>query len=176
MSNIGRALVISAILAAPATGAWAEMPKELKGSWVLDVAATERHVTTSPQWKAEDAKYLPIFVKQMSQFVFEFEENAIVSSMRGRRQILPVVLKENSGKTYVFEGTIRDKSVTVTVSFVDDRTINIQSSATDDMDYYLWKRGQPTDKAGADDKSLAIEIMKKALETPSNEAGEGNSE
>ena len=176
MGNIGKVLVVLAILAVPVTEAWAEMPKELKGSWILDASATEKHVTTSPQWTAEDAKYLPTIMKRMSQFVFEFEEDAIVSSMRGKQQSLPVVLKENSGKTYVFEGTIRDERVTVTVSFVDDRTINIRSSATADMDYFLWKRGRLTDKAGADDKSLAIEVMKKALEGPLDKTGEGDSE
>lgn len=176
MGNFGKALVVLAILAVPVTGARAEMPEELKGSWTLDASATEENLKTSPQWTAEDAKYLPTIMKRMSQFVFEFEEDAIVSSRRGKQQILPVVLKENSGEMYVFEGTIRDERVTVTVSFVDDRTINIRSSATDDMDYYLWKRGRLTDKAGADDTSLALEVMKKALEGPLNKTGEGGSE
>ena len=176
MSNLGKALAVVAILTVPVAEAWAEMPDELKGSWVLDASATEEHLKTSPRWKAEDAKYLPTVLKRMSQFLFEFEESAIVSTMRGRQQIIPVVLKENSGNGYVFEGRVRDQSLTLTVSFVDDQTINIRSSASDDMDYFLWKRGELASGAGPSDESLATEIMEKATKTPSNKAGDGNSE
>lgn len=175
MRHIGRALVVLAILSLPVTAAWAEMPRELKGSWILDASATEERLKTSPKWTAEDAKYLPIVLKRMSQFLFEFEEDAIVSSMRGQRQIVPVVLKESSGERYVFEGKMPDRTMTLTVSFVDDRTINIRSSETDDMDYFLWKRGHLTGEAGPDDEALATEIMERALKDSSNKADEGDS-
>ena len=176
MRSLVKALAVLAILTLPVTTAWAEMPNELKGSWILDAPATEEHLKTSPQWKAEDAKFLPTILKRMSQFLFGFEEDAIVSTMRGRQQVIPVELKEKSGHTYVFEGKVRDQTITLTVSFVDDRTISIRSSASDDMDYFLWKRGQLAEEAGPSDASLATEILEKATKTPSNQAGDGKSD
>ncbi len=176
MSNIEKVLVGLAMMSISITGAWAEMPKELKGSWILHASATETHMKTSPKWKAEHAKYLPTVMKRMSKVLFEFGDNAIVASTGSKQQTLPVMLKESSRTKYVFEGRVREKSVTMTVSFVDDRTINIRSSATDDMDYYLWKRGSLTNKAAADDKSLAMELMKKSLEEFSDKTDAGDGE
>lgn len=175
MSRVGTVLAAVTILLLSATEALAEMPQELKGSWILHAQATEDYVKTSPKWKAEDSKFLPTVIKRMSQVLYEFKDSAIIVSMRGKQQAIPVVLTERNAKRYVFEGTIRNTIVTMTVSFVDDATINIRSSTTDDMDYYLWKRGQLTNKAGADDKSLAIEVGEKVLENSSNktDAGDG---
>lgn len=153
MSRIGIFLGVT-ILLIFATKVLAEMPGELKGTWVLHAEATETYMKTSPKWKEEDKKYLPTIMKRMSQVQYEFEGSAIIVSMRGKQQTVSVVLKKNNRKEYMFEGTIQGKAVTMTVSFVDDGIIRIRSSATDDMDYYLWKRGRLTDKSGTDDESL----------------------
>lgn len=42
------------------------------------------------------------------------------------------------------------------------------------MDYYLWKRGRLPDEKGPSEKSLAIEVMKKSLEDPSNKPDSGD--
>jgi len=168
MGNLGRVLVSMIIVATSATVASAEMPKELKGSWILDAQATQKYVKTSPKWKAEDEKHLPMIIKRMSQMQYKFTDDAIVMSMRGREQVIPVSLKKSDAKKYVFDGKLRGQDVTMTVFFMDDATINIRSSATDDMDYYLWKRGSLASKEGPSDKSLATEMMQKALENTSN--------
>jgi len=175
MSNIKRVLVAIAITGVAPIGAFAAMPEELKGSWILDAEATEKYMKTSPKWRAADEKYLPTILKRMSQVLYEFKGDTISVSMRGKRQVLPVALKKSSSKKHVFEGEVQGKLLTMTVAFVDDATINIRSSSTDDMHYYLWKRGHLTDNTGHDDKSLAVEVMKNSLETRTNkpDAGDG---
>lgn len=175
MSNTRSVVLGLAIMVLSATGAMAEMPVRLKGTWILDAEATAALMKTSPKWKAEDEKYLPTILKRMSLMLYEFEDHAISVSMRGKKQVLAVVLQESSAKKHVFKGTVEGETVAMTVSFVGDATIKIRSSSTDDMDYYLWKRGRLTGAADADGKSDAIEIMKKSLTTPSGEraANEG---
>ena len=146
------------------TTSMAEMPDTLKGSWILNADATSLYIKTSPKWDASGEKYLPTILKRMSQMAYVFNDKAIVVSMRGREQALPVTLSSSEDKTYVFDGELRGKSVTMTVSFIDETTINIRSSATDDMDYYLWSRGEVPGEDGPSDEELATEVMKKAME------------
>ena len=120
----------------------AEMPKDLKGFWILDAKATAAYMQTSPKWKAEDAKYLPRIIQRMSQATYLFEDGKITVSTRGRQQPLDVVLKTSEKPRYVFEGNVGDQALTLPVSITEAGNLNIRSSATDDMDYYLWKRGK----------------------------------
>ncbi|MBW2664449.1 MAG: hypothetical protein JRD93_21350 [Deltaproteobacteria bacterium] len=174
MKRIEHVLMALVIVVISATPVLAEMPKSLQGTWIIDAEATETYIKTSPKWKAEDAKYLPTIMKRMSQVVYEFDDDSITVSMRGKKQPLQVALKQSEKKSYIFEGNVGDKVFTLTVSITDEGNLNIRSSATDDMDYYLWKRGQPDNKAEVDDKKLAIELMKKSLENSSNKSDAGD--
>ena len=176
MRGIGIVLGALMTLAFSTTATLAEMPKDLKGSWVLAAEATEHNIMASPKISPEAMKYLPTIMKRMSQYVWEFDDNVISSSRGAKKETLTVVLKENDKKKYVFEGQLRDQIIMLTVTFVSDTTINIRSSATDDMNYYLWKRGQLDRNTTEDnDRSLAIEIMEKSLNNSTDrpDAGEG---
>lgn len=119
----------------------AQMPDTLEGSWILDVEATQAYVKSSPKWKEADAKHLPMVLKRMSQVSYVFEGDAITISARGSAQKLPVTRKSSKAPAYVFEGEKGDDSVRLTVTISEEGNMNIRSSKTDDMDYYLWKRG-----------------------------------
>lgn len=177
MSRIWIVMGALMILAFSTTATLAEMPEELKGTWILDAQATEHYIMTSPKWKPETAKYLPTIMERMSYYVFEFDEGVIIASRRAKKETLPVALKENDKKKYVFKGEIRNQTITMTVTFVNDTTINIRSSATDDMDYYLWKRGRlDKNRISKDDRSQPIELMKKALNNSSIKSDEADNE
>ena len=51
MQRIRNAFVVLSVVAFSAAAALADMPKELKGTWILDAEATEKYVQTSPKWK-----------------------------------------------------------------------------------------------------------------------------
>lgn len=161
-----RACVVFSVVMCVVMGVFAEMPDELKGSWVIDEAATTEFMKTSPEWKTDNAKFIPSILKRMSQVVYLFEGDTICVSMRGKTQTLPVTLKETRAEKYLFETQVRNETVTMTVSFVDADTINIRSSSSDDMLYYLWTRGTPTSDAVPSDSALAIDVMTQAIVTP----------
>ena len=117
------------------------MPDALEGSWVLNAEATQAYVKSSPKWNEGDEKHLPMVLKRMSEVAYVFEGDAITISARGSAQMLPVALKSSEANEYVFEGEKGDDSVTLTVTISEEGNMNIRSSKTDDMDYYLWKRG-----------------------------------
>lgn len=169
MNRILRALAIVAIVTISTTTTQAEMPEALKGSWIFDADATEAYMQTSPNWKAEDEKYLPTILKRMSQAAYEFTDDAFIVSMRGKTQALNVTLTHSEKKIYIFEGTLADQNITLTASINDGGGLNVRSSATDDMEYYLWKRGLPQSADAVSDEKLALELLKKSTEnTPAN--------
>lgn len=155
-----------------ATLALAEMPGELKGTWILDVKATEHNMKDSPEMKPEDEKYIPTILKRMSQYQWKFEEGVIESSRGSKKQELSVTLQESDKNNAVFKGKLNNQTIIMTVVFVSDRVINIRSSATDDLNHYLWTRGSLDSGAQSNDGSLAIELMEKSL---SNSAGKPGS-
>jgi len=142
MRKIEAVLAALVMAAVSTTAIAAEMPKELKGSWILNAEATTEYMKTSPKWDEATAKHLPMIIKRMSKLVYLFEDDVITVSMRGKGHALPVVLKSTDKKTYVFEAKAGKRVITLTVSINDAGNLNIRSSATDDMDYYLWKRGE----------------------------------
>lgn len=149
------------------------MPKILKGTWIVDATATEANMKTSPKWKAEGSKYLPTIMKRMSQVMYAFDDDTITVTMRGKKQPLKVALKHSEKKRYLFEGNVGGRVITLTVTITGEGNLNIRSSATDDMDYYLWKHGRPDKKTGFDDKTLARELMKKSLVNSSDKKSGG---
>jgi len=173
MQRIRNAFVVLSVVAFSTAAALADMPKELKGTWILDAEATEKYVQTSPKWKDEDAKRLPMIMKRMSQVLYELKDGAMIATMWGRSQTVAVTLNKRDGKSYVFDAKVRDQTMTMTVTFVSDATITIRSSTTDDMDYFLWKRGKLPKEAGPNDKALALEAMKKAMEQATAKPAKG---
>jgi len=148
------------------TTAFAELPAELAGSWVLDSEASEKFVKTSPKWDAEGAKFLPTILKRMAMVQYTFEEGSISVSMRGKAQKIPASLVKSEGQVHTFEAKAGDKTFTITATINEKGQLNMRSSSTDDGDYYLWKRGTTAPSADVSDKALNAEILKKALEKP----------
>jgi len=177
MYKIGTLWIQFVFLMFVTTQALAEMPKELKGFWILEAQATERNILASPKLTPKDAKYLPTVLKRMSQYVWEFNDGVITSSRGTKNKTLTVVLKENNKKEFVFEGQMDNQTIMMTVTFVNNALINIRSSATDDMYYYLWTRGKLDNGMAKDsDSSLAIELMEKSLNNSSVSSDAANGE
>ena len=81
---------------------------------------------------------------------------------------MPVTLKQSDKGKYIFEGKMGSNVLALTISINSDGNLNIRSSATNDMDYYLYKRGKPDSLKPADDKKLALEIVKESLDCSSH--------
>lgn len=146
------------------TSAFAELPAEIAGTWVLDAAATEKFIQTSPKWDAEGAKYLPSIIKRMLMVQYTFEDGSISASMRGKAQKIPATLVKSEGNVHIFEVKAGEKEITITATINEQGLLNMRASNSDDGDYYLWKRGTTDAAADVSDHTLNTEILEKALE------------
>jgi len=148
MRKVRRALAGLIIVAISATAASAEMPKALKGTWILDAQATEKYIKAQPDWDAEHAGILKEQLYQMREMMFEFTDDAFVASRLGlkEKERVSVTLKESNSKKFVFEAKMSGKAGALTVTFVTDTAITVEQSGDDSMRYYLWKRGSLPEK------------------------------
>lgn len=168
MNRIKKMTMIVSAALLPIYSMAVEMPKELAGTWILDAKATESFIQTSPKWKPGDEKYLPMIMKRMSQVLYTFKNDSIIAAMRGKEQALPISSVKRDGKNYVFEGTAKGKPVTLTIIPKKGGMINIRSSAHNDMDYYVWKRGTLPKEKGPSDEALVIDAVKEGMKESSN--------
>lgn len=141
-----------------------EMPAAIEGSWVLDAEATKAKLRATPDWKAEDEKFLPTVLKRMSQVSYAFKKGEVVASRRGKQRSIPIDSVKSDDGRYLLTGKVGDQELTFTVTLVDEETLNIRLSLTNDMDHFLWQRGTLEAVNGPDDDALAIEAAAKALE------------
>lgn len=124
--------------------AWAEVPKELKGTWVVDLVPSIQYMQTSPKWTDQTATHLPPILQRMSQAMYEFTDDYLVVSIGGKKKKLPVSLISTQSNVTVFERTVGGQLHTLTVSMMNGSNINVKSSFNHDLDFYLWKRGRVT--------------------------------
>ena len=134
---------------------WAEV---LKGTWVIDLVPSIQYMQTSPKWTDQTATHLPPILQRMSQVMCEFTDDSMVMSIRGKKKILPVSLKSTQANVIIFERAVGDQPTTLTVTLMNGTNINIRSSISNDLDFYLWKRGRVTKEVAASDVALALEL------------------
>jgi hypothetical protein len=168
MRNI-KAFILTgiAVIAMPAMGL-AEIPKELKGTWVLDIAPTIKHMKTSPGWNDQTEKDLPPIMKRMSQVMFEFTDDSLVLSVRGKKNTIPVSLKSTQSNVYIFERNVGEKQSILTVSITKGTNIIFRSPTNNELDSCLWKRGRLTKAQGPRDEALALELAMTGNKKPSD--------
>lgn len=165
-NTMKKPLITTIILTLLAGLASADMPSALRGTWILDAEATVKNLKTSPKWKAEDEKYLPSILKRMSQIEHGFTHDEVTVSFRNKKQSIQVDAVKKDENKYLLSAKAGEHEITLTVTLKSGNRINIQSSATDDMDYYLWKRGALSKDKGVSDQKIVTEILKKSLESP----------
>ena len=146
-----------AVMALSAT-ALAEVPKELKGTWVIDLVPSIQYMQTSPRWTDQTATHLPPILQRMSQVMYEFTDDSMVMSIGGKKKILPVSLKSTQANVIIFESAVGGQLHTLTVSNTNGTNVNFKSSASNDLDFYLWKRGRATKEIEASDVALALQL------------------
>lgn len=155
------------VLANLVTAAVAELPAKIAGSWVLDAEATTKFFPTSPKWKESDARFLPEIIKSMASMKYSFSEGKMTLERKGKLHSVDATLLEQKGDTFIFElQPSPNYSFKMTCTVNEKGLLNIRSSNTDDLDYYLWKRGDLDTQEKVSDAKLATEVMKKAIKQP----------
>ena len=139
-----------------------DVPTALAGVWILDREKTEVHVRESPKWSVDAEKYLPVIFRRMGQGFFLFEPGVLHYQNKVKQQSFDIKLIEQSETRFVYS-ILPEEKAQLTFTLNVEGNLQIQSSSSNDMDYYVWKRGPIPE---VDDRSEAIELIKAMLAEP----------
>jgi hypothetical protein len=112
------------------------------GTWQVDFERTMEESKKSPKYVPGDAERLPVIVKTMMNALTLKITGQAVTYVQGTRELsLPYRLERDDAST-VLVVTQDGKQFTLTLSLRDGQVMNVKSSGSDDLDYYIWKRTQ----------------------------------
>ncbi len=113
------------------------------GEWSVNIERTLEEVKKSPKYNPEDAANMSEMLKKViSMMRIEVKDRELISSRGNRRTVLPYTLKSSGDDTVTLSVLASGKEVEIKLSLIDGKYMNLKSSATDDMDYYIWERSQ----------------------------------
>ncbi len=119
----------------------AQLHDDVVGVWQLDREETESNIRQSPKWDEEIERVLPMILTKMEAINYNFT-GAVLTVVQGeRKQVFDYIVSSDAGANpVVLEMLVDGQTVNLEITFISDNQINIKSSETDDMDYYIWKR------------------------------------
>lgn len=116
----------------------------LIGSWLVDEAATEQNIMTSPQWSemsTEEKAMFPEVISEMSiNMMITFTSKTIVTDMVGRISEVPYRISTASDSLFILQATTENGDVQLTIRLFENGGMQFSSEANDDMTYYIWKK------------------------------------
>lgn len=139
----------------------AQTPQTLKGTWAVDIKATEKLLKNSPP-PTQDLQWISLSSGLMFQMTYEFTDNAIaVSAYTSEKKILYRLLSGQDNKLrYVSEIKQADRDDIWTVNIISDENISISSSQSPATKYFLLKRVKLDPTMRAEDTKRAFEAWK----------------
>ena len=122
----------------------------LPGRWIVDYDRTMKAVMNDKIWKDMsdmERDYFPdILMDTIKGFVMRIDDKALTFSMRGNDLSYPYIIEKEEGNSLILISDTGDEEVRLIFRIIDRNHISFKSSATNDMDFYIWKR------SGGDDK------------------------
>jgi hypothetical protein len=78
--------------------------------------------------------------EMISEMKISFNENELLTEIGNNRVIVPYTVESETGEKVIIRAQIEGEEVKLTFSILSNNLMMFTSDATDDMDYYVWKR------------------------------------
>ena len=112
-----------------------------QGDWGVDFDRTMEEGKKSPKYKEEDAEKVgEVIRKFMERMSLKVTDKELVYKMGDKEKAFPWVLKSADEKSVTVEVENGQEKADMTFSLVGEKLLNIRNSASDDMDFYIWKK------------------------------------
>lgn len=117
-------------------------PVETKmiGKWKINVPRSIEKCKTSPKVKPEDFEKLPSIVeREADKLQMEITESELKITSGSREQVLGYTVTSTDADSQIITVSIKDaEDVNVVFTMIDGTYLNLVSSGSDDMNYYIW--------------------------------------
>ena len=134
--------------------------KKFIGTWKVNCEKTLLEAKKSPKYKPEDEERMKKAIEKMlKSMTLVIKEKELIFDMGKRKQALKSIKVENKNDTLImfFEVGKKKNKFQVTFSIVENRFLNFKSTASDDMNFYIWEKGK------GDSKITESEILIEAI-------------
>ena len=140
---------------------FAQTPQTLKGTWVVDIKATEELFKNSPP-PSQDLQWISLSSGLMFQMIYEFTDSAIaISAYTSEKKLLYQLLPGQDNKLgYVSEIKQAGRDDIWLVNIISDEHISISSSQSPATKYFILKRVTLDPNMRAEDGRRAFEAWK----------------
>ena len=114
----------------------------LIGVWEVDFDRTMEEAKKSPKYDEAMAERMPKIVKRMMARMKIKLTGTELIYLRGEKEIvLPYEVTSSNANSITVTVKSGTEEATVVFTLIDGAYMNLKSSASDDMDYYVWKKG-----------------------------------
>ncbi|MCA9403244.1 MAG: hypothetical protein KC897_05630 [Candidatus Omnitrophica bacterium] len=123
--------------------------ERLKGTWVIDYNGTLEYAQTSPKYTPKEAAVLPGQLKLLRGLMkIQVTDTQVITHRGDRKQVVAYTTADADADRVILKTEARGQQVTLTFTFLPGGGMNMRSSATDDMDYFVWRKLRPPGDAG----------------------------
>ena len=144
--------LVSLALAGCGAGDASANPKKdpfaaLMGTWMVDMDATMERARSNPDLSPEQLEQMPgVIEKMMNSMTLEMTPEAMVTKMGERERKATYTVKSTAPNNVVLAVKSGMQSAECTFELLPDSRMRYTSSATNDMDHYVWMR-KPVEQA-----------------------------
>lgn len=119
------------------------VPGWLKGTWVIDYDRTLENVQSSSTISVKEAATLPGQLKLLRGLLkLQITDRQVVTFRGDRKESVAYQVEEINKNTVLLTANARGRQVILTFTLQPGGGMHMGSSATDDMDYFLWKKAR----------------------------------
>jgi hypothetical protein len=112
------------------------------GLWDVDFDRTMEEAKKSPKYNEKEAERMPAMIKRMmGKMKIKLTDKQMIYVRGTKEVVFPYSVKSSDDKSVTIEIRKGDDTATVAFILIDGKYMNFKSSASDDMHYYVWKKG-----------------------------------
>ena len=112
------------------------------GQWSVDIPATLEAGKQSPKYNAaEDEKMKPMITSILGSMSMTIDKERLTLARGSGSQTLPYTFKSTTEGVTAVSVQVADKSFEFSFSMDGNKRMHFKSSASHDMDYFVWKAG-----------------------------------
>jgi len=113
------------------------------GTWVVDYGKTMEEAKKSPKYSPkDDARFAAAIQRMMATMKIQFTGDEMIYLRGDRKNAVPYTLKSSDGTKAAISCAAGGRHFDVVLTLRKGDTMNFKSSGSDDMDFYVWKRGK----------------------------------
>ncbi|MCK5528425.1 MAG: hypothetical protein KAI74_01970 [Kiritimatiellae bacterium] len=113
---------------------------QIVGLWEVDFDLTMEEVKKSPKYDPQDSS-LPVMIKgMMATMKVQITDTDMIYSRSGRQVSFPYSVTSSDTTSIILGVQNGTNTAAITITLRDADHMNFKSSASDDMDYYVWQR------------------------------------